>query len=50
LVAVEGGIVPPGIDVARTVAVKHGWMFERFNPPGWEARLHGRQGCLPLRI
>ncbi len=22
----------------------------RFFPPGWEARLHGRQGCLPPRL
>jgi hypothetical protein len=25
------------------------WLCARFLPPGWEARLHGRQGCPPLR-
>ena len=22
----------------------------RLHPPGWEARLYGRQGCLPLQV
>ena len=25
------------------------WIGVRLFPPGWEARLYGRQGCLPLR-
>ena len=42
---VEAGILPPGMTVrmVRRVSGKP----DR-SPPGWEARLCGRQGCLPL--
>jgi hypothetical protein len=50
LPAVESGILPPGKNARRFDGV-------RFVPapapgaspfpPGWEARLYGRQGCLP---
>jgi hypothetical protein len=45
LVAVEGGILPPGLALLATVIselpqpVKIAGPF----PPGWEARLYGRQ-------
>jgi hypothetical protein len=40
-------------DGARRGAVTGGWGHVFANscplPPGWEARLYGRQGCLPLQ-
>ena len=48
----EGGILPPGKGAGVRAALgifRRTWSCVRFFPPGWEARLYGRQGCLPLQ-
>jgi hypothetical protein len=48
LVASEGGILPPGITARCSAAFEDLTRSARRElfPPGWEARLYGRQGCL----
>ena len=48
---VEGGILPPGLNVEFCVMFKISKLLVRVdaNSVGLETRLYGRQGCLSLR-